>query len=108
MGHHEVNTGPGSGDSDGKWVKIQPMSTPIGVVPQLEVSGESLISNLVWHWQQQVTPMFINGEEVGAYSRRRAAMSWPLRLLGLGGVGVIEVVGAVTKLFSAAPICSLR
>ena len=53
--------------------------------------------------------MFINGEEVGTYSgRRRAATSWPLRLLGLGGVGVIEVVGAVTKLFSAAPICSLR
>ena len=31
MGHHEVN----SGDSDGKLV-IQPMSTPLGVVPQLE------------------------------------------------------------------------
>ena len=42
MGHHEVNTG--SGDSDGKLV-IQPMSTPFGVVRQLEVLGESSMSN---------------------------------------------------------------
>ena len=60
MGHHEVN----SGDSDGK-LDIQPMSTPLGVVPQVEVSGESSMSNWVWHWQQQATPMFVNGEEVG-------------------------------------------
>ena len=38
MGHHEVNS------SDGKLV-IQPMSTPLGMVPQLKVSGESSMSN---------------------------------------------------------------
>ena len=48
--------------------------------------------------------MFVNGEEVGTYSRRRAATSWPLRLLDLGGVGVLEIVGAATKLICPATI----
>jgi hypothetical protein len=33
-----------------------------------------------------------------------AAMLWPLLLLGLGGVGVLEVVGTATKLICPVTI----
>ena len=107
MGHHDHEVNTGSGDSDGELV-IQPMSTPFGGPATWSLGWELNVElGLALAAAGDPDVCKWRGSRYrleGTYSCRRAATSLPLPLLGLGGVGVLEIVGAATKLICPATI----